>query len=83
MRMIDADALRASAMQATETNEVSFSNCFPYWQFSKCIKDAPTIDAVPVVRCCICGKQPPSGFGAVNFCHNCGADMRRESDGST
>ena len=28
MRLIDADALRASAMQATETNEVSFNNCF-------------------------------------------------------
>ena len=50
MRLIDADALRASAMQATETNEVSFNNCFPYWQFSKCIKEAPTINAVPVVR---------------------------------
>ena len=35
------------------------------------------------VVCGICGKQPPSGFGAVNFCHNCGADMRRESEGST
>ena len=35
------------------------------------------------VVCSICGKQPPSGFGAVNFCHNCGADMRRESEGST
>lgn len=32
------------------------------------------------VVCGICGKQPPSGFGAVNFCHNCGADMRRESE---
>ncbi len=34
------------------------------------------------VVCSICGKQPPAGFGAVNFCPNCGADMR-ESEGST
>ena len=50
MRLIDADALKASVMQVTETNEISFNNCFPYWQFSKCIEQAPTIDAVPVVR---------------------------------
>ena len=57
MRLIDADALRASAMQATETNEVSFNNCFPYWQFSKCIKDAPTIDTAPVARCGECDRR--------------------------
>ena len=41
MRLIDANALKASAMQVTETNEISFNNCFPYWQFSKCIEQAP------------------------------------------
>jgi hypothetical protein len=50
MRLIDADALRASAIKATSNTELAFDNCFPYWQFSKCIKEAPTINAVPVVR---------------------------------
>lgn len=50
MRLIDADALRINAMQVTETNGVSFNNCFPYWQFSKCIKEAPTIEAAPVIH---------------------------------
>lgn len=48
--MIDADALRASVIKATGNTEFAFDNCFPYWQFSKCIKEAPTIDAAPVVR---------------------------------
>jgi Lar family restriction alleviation protein len=27
------------------------------------------------VVCSICGKQPPSGFGTVYYCPNCGAKM--------
>jgi hypothetical protein len=88
MRLIDADALRASAMQATETNEVSFNNCFPYWQFSKCIKEAPTIDAMPVVRgewefvndyeskCTACNKNEVVDHAEEpKYCPNCGAKM--------
>ena len=30
------------------------------------------------VVCSICGKQPPSGFGTVYYCHNCGARMDGE-----
>jgi Lar family restriction alleviation protein len=30
------------------------------------------------VVCSICGKQPPSGFGTVYYCHNCGARMEVE-----
>ena len=50
MRLIDADALRTNALKATDLNDIAFDNCYPYWQFAKCIKQAPTIDAVPVVR---------------------------------
>jgi hypothetical protein len=71
MRLIDADVLRASAMQATETNEVSFNNCFPYWQFSKCIKEAPTIDAVLVVRCKDCKQYNTTGCSkGFGWCEN-------------
>lgn len=53
-RLIDAEALRTSAIKATGNDDFAFDNCYPYWQFSKCIKEAPTIDAVPVVRCKDC-----------------------------
>ena len=76
MRLIDADALRTN-----------YDN--PYWKFSKYIKQAPTIDAVPVVR----GEWLPAkdpydrvycyrhaGCGCEHneqsaFCPACGAKM--------
>ena len=117
MRLIDADALfnwgKHKLSDAVkygnkdeEHQDFSYSTLMMY-EIADEVDEAPTIDAVPVVRgewiektyiheyaneeteerqyvvCSICGKQPPSGFGAVNFCHNCGADMRRESEGST
>jgi hypothetical protein len=66
MRLIDADALRASAIKATGNSVLTFDNCFPYWQFSKCINEAPTIDAVPVVRCKECGHYDTTGYPALN-----------------
>jgi len=57
MRLIDADTLRESVVKATGCNDIAFDNCFPYWQFSKCIKEAPTIDAhneIEAVRCGMC-----------------------------
>jgi hypothetical protein len=91
MRLIDADALRASAIKTTGNTELAFDNCFPYWQFSKCIKEAPTINAVPVVRgeweyehgawaCSKCGEDNPYGIdyetvAFSKYCPNCGAKM--------
>lgn len=49
-KYIDADALRASALKATKSSDLAFDNCFPYWQFAKCIKQAPTAEVVPVIR---------------------------------
>ena len=64
-RYIDADALRASALKATKLSDFAFDNCFPYWQFAMCIKQAPTADVVPVVRCGECKnfKLYPDGEG--------------------
>lgn len=49
MRLIDADALLAEAMADGAYGYVD----------AKQIADAPTIDAVPVVRCrdCVCGEE--------------------------
>lgn len=57
--LISRSELRAAAIKATailghEPSEFSFDNCYPYWQFSNCIKEAHAVDAVPVVRCREC-----------------------------
>ena len=94
MRLIDADTLRISAIKATDNSELAFDNCYPYWQFSECIKKAPTIDAVPVVRgewidgrkyvnsgwrvCSICHEIANRPCGGDNYCPKCGAKMEKE-----
>jgi hypothetical protein len=94
VRLIDADALKASAMQVTETNEISFNNCFPYWQFSKCIEQAPTIDAVPMVRCKECEHYNTTGCSVgFGWCESmdrgasddfyCANGVKMESEDST
>ena len=91
MRLIDADALRASAIKATGNTELAFDNCFPYWQFSKCIKEAPTIEAAPVIHaewktnsnypdkliCSVCGYKEDMWWAdnGTYYCPNCGAKM--------
>ena len=47
---IEREALRAEAIRMTGGDEFVFDNCFPYWQFSKSIKDAPAADVAPVVH---------------------------------
>ena len=54
---IEREALRAEALRLTGQSEFAFDHCFPYWQFSKCIKEAPSVDVVPVVRCKDCAKR--------------------------
>lgn len=93
MRLIDAGTLRISAIKATDNSELAFDNCYPYWQFSECIKKAPTIDAVPVVRgewevaigydpnkkvqCQNCYKM---AYEPTAYCPNCGAKMAAEKE---
>jgi len=68
-------------------------NTMMMYEIADMIDDAPTIDAVPVVRgewiynkyytweCGNCGFHPFKGYipkePGFNFCPNCGADMRK------
>ena len=55
MRLIDADALEKEMCSGCEYNKNKYANC------DDCvIANAPTIDAVPVVRCKDCDR----GFGS-------------------
>ena len=51
MRLIDADALMETMRENSEGNEGWYGDT---WQFMRDIDNAPTIDAVPVVRCKDC-----------------------------
>lgn len=43
------------------------------------IKNVWVNHSVKICRCSVCNR--PS-YGATNFCPNCGADMKEESDGT-
>lgn len=66
MRLIDADALKEELAKRTPhfAQRIKFTPCF------EAIRDAPTVDAVPVVRCeqCIhnhyCTWSEPGWFCA-------------------
>jgi len=82
--LISRSELRAAAIKATailghEPSEFSFDNCYPYWQFSKCIKEAPSVDVVPVVRCKDCRFLGDENLGLHNCDHYRGP-MRVELD---
>lgn len=47
---IEREALRAEALRITGQDEFAFDNCYPWWQFSKCIKEAPAADVAEVVH---------------------------------
>lgn len=51
MRLIDADAILKQITEDSRGNEGWFGDT---WDFLNTIKNAPTIDAVPVVRCGDC-----------------------------
>ena len=84
---IEREALRAEALRLTKQTEFPFDNCFPYWQFSKCIKEAPAADVESVRHgkwlinsdgyypyCSECKEEPKSGI-MTNYCPNCGAKL--------
>ena len=76
---IEREALRAEVLRLTKQTEFPFDNCFPYWQFSKCIKEAPSVDVVPVVRCKDCRFLGDENLGLHNCDHYRGP-MRVELD---
>ena len=47
---IEREAFREYAMEMTESTEIQFDMCYPYWQFSKAIKEMPAADVAPVRR---------------------------------
>jgi hypothetical protein len=80
MRLIDADALRADAITRSGGTEFAFDNCYPFWQFSQAIAQAPTIEATPVVhgqwiedharccrRCSVCGFEVHDDAAHIMF----------------
>lgn len=93
MRLIDADALRESVLAANDITELAFDNCFPYWRFSKCIREAATIDQVRHARwecdddepprCARCGNKSlldgSENYELSTYCPSCGCKM----DGAT
>jgi hypothetical protein len=73
---IEREALRAKAIRLTGGDEFVFDNCFPYWQFSKSIKEAPAADVAPVVRCVDCDS--PCFLEETGLCGEC--TIEQESD---
>lgn len=49
-RLIDANALRTDYLKKHRMTDTEFDICYPWWQFSKAIANAPTVDAVEVVH---------------------------------
>ena len=88
---IEREALRAEALRLTGASEFAFDHCFPYWQFSKCIEEAPAADVETVRhgkwvftnagwKCNLCSHSMPywpmaSTQEETPYCPNCGCKM--------
>lgn len=74
MRLIDADALWDELTEDLEDGDVLYRIPPSY------IDDAPTVDAVPVVRCRECRYYAVPG-ATISFCiHRNGMKFTRDSD---
>lgn len=72
---IEREALRKFAKKTTDSTEVKFTCCYPYWQFNKAINDMPAADVAPVRR----GRWRADHGSCV--CSECGgAAIGREED---
>ena len=66
MRLIDMDALiERMATVYTDTDQRAH-----YTEIMRAIREQPTVDAVPVVRCCECKWHYPEYTGEL-MCTNC------------
>ena len=63
---IEREAFREYAMEMTESTEIQFDMCYPYWQFSKAIKEMPAADVAPMVH----GRWIWANDGYLR-CYNC------------
>lgn len=83
MRLIDADELKADLRMAddckdckTNARDCEYDRVYTKMDFCAWLDDAPTVDAVPVVRCRDCEhKDRESGF-----CHGRGWPMQLVPD---
>lgn len=85
MRLIDADKLKKEIAKRTPhfAQRIAFTSCFD------AIRNAPTVDAVPVAHgywteeseCSQCGKYVYKG-DIDNFCPHCGARMDEDEQHS-
>lgn len=80
MRLIDADALKTKAIKC-ETFKLTGASVFLKAVGTKEIDRAPTIDAVPVVRCkdCKYGEVDDADLPAQYLCNYHGADWNDEN----
>ena len=69
-RVIDADALRKEHCKGCSADIQEFCKDDPVCASLMWLNEAPTIDAVPVVRCKECKYYKPGKyFKDINFCH--------------
>lgn len=77
MRLIDADALKAALVPLWNCHDDSDFANKDVWRE---LENAPTIDAVPVVRCRDCMYWDKS-WQTIEGCHYCGMiDKQTEGD---
>ena len=82
MRLIDADALIPMMKYATTDNEIGvFPIRIGFDAIKRVIDDAPTIDAVEVVRCRDCKHKYVSGNGTTQYYVCDFMDAQYEDDG--
>lgn len=85
MRLIDADALRKAIEDDAESVGPGYGS---RWHFIHTINNAPTIDAVPVVRCKDCKHSRNDELWHMRWCkgvtvkdeHFCADGERRDDE---
>ena len=45
---IEREKFRKFAMEMTDSNEIKFECCYPYWQFNKAIAEMTAADVAPI-----------------------------------
>lgn len=75
---INREKFRKFAMEMTDSNEVKFEYCYPYWQFNKAINEMPATDVAPVRR----GRwETKDGTCTCSVCGGTAIGREEEHDG--
>lgn len=67
-RLIDVDALREEHCKRCSDDIIEGCKTDPVCAFLLWVNDAPTVDAVEVVRCCECNKSGVLEHNGKMFC---------------